>query len=325
MTRVTIPSLVTSIGDAAFFGWGSLTSLEIPLSVTSIGRYAFRWCIPLTSLEIPSSVTSIESGAFEGCRSLASLTIPSSVTSIDYCAFFECSSLESLTISSSIPIIMGNAFAGCTKLATLAVFRPYAGGRAACTAPTVHKTAFENCPNINVVSAPDVVVEAFGPPYDGCSTFGSLPPRVTLCASKPPARNVLLEHETAPQHEPALCPATCLGQAPAYGQIADPAALEAGQQRAAKRVVYPNARAPAVAARDERHLAACAQVCHAGRAWRLEHVMPIVSFSFFAFFFHFVKGGAARCYAPCCVNFARVFLIKSPTLYVMRVGSINNI
>jgi len=79
---------------------------------------------------------------------------------------------------------MGNAFAGCTKLATLAVFRPYAGGRAACTAPTVHKTAFENCPNINVVSAPDVVVAAFGPPYDGCSTFGSLPPRVTLCASK---------------------------------------------------------------------------------------------------------------------------------------------
>eukprot|EP00729_Bicosta_minor_P032557 gene32557-biopygen11440 len=113
-----VTQAVTSIGDAAFFGWGSLTSLEIPLSVTSI-----------------------ESGAFEGC-----------------------SSLESLTISSSIPIIMGNAFAGCTKFATLAVFRPYAGGRAACTAPTVHKTAFENCPNINVVSAPDVVVEAFGPP-----------------------------------------------------------------------------------------------------------------------------------------------------------------
>ena len=107
--------------------------------------------------------------------------------------------------------------------------------------------------------------------------------RHPLCIQAP-ARNVLLEHETAPQHEPALCPATCLGQAPAYGQIADPAALEAGQQRAAKRVVYPNARAPAVAARDERHLAACAQVCHAGRAWRLEHVMPIVSFSFFAFF-----------------------------------------
>ena len=67
--RVTIPSKidgypVKSIGDWAFYGCSSLTSVTIPNSVTSIGNNAFYGCSSLTSVTIPDSVTSIGDGGF---------------------------------------------------------------------------------------------------------------------------------------------------------------------------------------------------------------------------------------------------------------------
>ena len=48
--NTTIPNSVTSIGDFAFSGCSSLTSITIPNSVTSIGVCAFRNCSSLTSI-----------------------------------------------------------------------------------------------------------------------------------------------------------------------------------------------------------------------------------------------------------------------------------
>jgi hypothetical protein len=67
---ITIPSSVTSIGDAVFAGCNGLTSVTIPNSVMSIGDYAFNYCTGLTSIMIPNNVTSIGYGAFNGCSSL---------------------------------------------------------------------------------------------------------------------------------------------------------------------------------------------------------------------------------------------------------------
>ena len=46
---------------------------EIPESVTSIGDYAFAGCVSLTSIVIPESVTSIGEGAFDYCISLENI------------------------------------------------------------------------------------------------------------------------------------------------------------------------------------------------------------------------------------------------------------
>ena len=79
MTRITIPSSVTSIGNSAFYGCSSLSNISIPSSVTSIGDFAFYGCSSLSNISIPSSVTSIGNSAFSGCSSLSNISIPSSL------------------------------------------------------------------------------------------------------------------------------------------------------------------------------------------------------------------------------------------------------
>ena len=53
-SEVTIPEGVQSIGDRAFWGCSSLTSLTLPSSLQSIGYWAFEYCNSLTSLYIPA-------------------------------------------------------------------------------------------------------------------------------------------------------------------------------------------------------------------------------------------------------------------------------
>ena len=99
LTSIEIPNNVTSIGYDAFYNCSSLTSIEIPNSVTNIGDFAFSDCSSLTSIEIPNSVTSIGDYTFSSCSSLTSIEIPNSVTSIGRDAFENCSSLTAVHIS----------------------------------------------------------------------------------------------------------------------------------------------------------------------------------------------------------------------------------
>ena len=118
---IVIPSTfnglpITSIGNRAFSGCSSLTSVTIGNGVTSIGEDAFRGCRSLTSITIPDSVTSIGDSAFWGCSSLTSITIPDSVTSIGDSAFDSCIKLTSITIPDSVTSISAYAFCDCSSL-----------------------------------------------------------------------------------------------------------------------------------------------------------------------------------------------------------------
>lgn len=84
---------ISSIGESAFEGCASLTSISCP-EVTEIPVNAFKGCTALTTPSFEKA-TSIGESAFEGCTSLASVTF-ANVTTIGNSAFEGCTSLTSL-------------------------------------------------------------------------------------------------------------------------------------------------------------------------------------------------------------------------------------
>jgi len=92
---------LTNIGDNAFSGCSSLTSVIIPANIKSIGNNAFSGCERIENLIIPDGVQTIKSAAFAGLERITSLHIPQSVTSIEYSMgqpFYYCKSLQTITV-----------------------------------------------------------------------------------------------------------------------------------------------------------------------------------------------------------------------------------
>ena len=158
--RIIIGDSVTTVGEGAFRGCSSLTSVTIPNSVTTIGGYAFGFCSSLTSVTIPNSVTTIGGDAFSGCSSLTSVTIPNSVTTIADGAFSSCGALTSVTIPNSVTTIGSEAFSRCTRLQKV-----YIGN----SVKAIGKEAFNNCTSITQISS-----EAVVPPTCGLNVFANI-------------------------------------------------------------------------------------------------------------------------------------------------------
>ena len=175
--EVRIEDGVTSIGDYAFEGCSSLTSVTIPDSVTSIGGSAFSACSSLADVTIPDSMTSIGGSAFAVCSSLTSVTIPSSVTSIGDMTFFHCSSLIEIQVEEGNKCYA--SVDGVLYDAEVHTLLQCPGGKGrGITIPAgviaIESWAFSHCTSLTSVTIPESVTSIGNYAFTGCSRLMSV-------------------------------------------------------------------------------------------------------------------------------------------------------
>ncbi len=112
---------VYAIGEAAFAGNTTITSIVIPDSVVDIYSYAFAECFNLSTVSFGNSVGVINSYAFANCHTLTNFTLPNSLSIIGYNAFSSCASITSVEIPANVGVLDTPIFNGCDNLTTLTV------------------------------------------------------------------------------------------------------------------------------------------------------------------------------------------------------------
>lgn len=102
-TEILIPTTyndlpVVSVEASAFLNNTAITSVVLPDGITSIGENAFNGCESLTSVTFGknSQLSSIGGSAFSFCPNIESISISDSVTSIGKNAFYYCNSLSTV-------------------------------------------------------------------------------------------------------------------------------------------------------------------------------------------------------------------------------------
>ena len=196
--NTTIPNSVTSIGDYAFNGCSSLTSITIPNHITNIQSNPFLSCSSLATIvvesgnpiydsrdncnaiiqtttntliagcqntTIPESVTSIGGLAFYGCSSLTVIAIPENVTSIGSSAFHGCSSLTSITIPEGVTSIEPFTFYGCSSLTSINIPE---------NVTSIGVEAFGGCSSLTSINIPENVTSIGDGAFSGCSSLNAI-------------------------------------------------------------------------------------------------------------------------------------------------------
>ena len=114
VTSVTLPEGLVSIGIRAFENCSNLTDINIPLSVKSIGSSAFR-NTGLSSVTLPEGLVSIEYNTFSDCRNLTDVKLPSTLKSIGSGSFYNCG-ISEISLPDSVASIGSYAFSHCSAL-----------------------------------------------------------------------------------------------------------------------------------------------------------------------------------------------------------------
>ncbi len=177
LTTVTIaePSNLTTIGASAFYFDDSLTTINIPAGVTTIGSGAFKDCraLALDAATLPSGLTAINDSIFEDCLKMTgTLTIPAGVTSIGDKAFYRCEEMTSVTIPASVRSIGSEAFHGCV-LTSLTIPDGVT---------SIGASAFYYCYKLKSVTIPASVTSIGASAFERCDALYS----VTMLGETPP-------------------------------------------------------------------------------------------------------------------------------------------
>ena len=167
LTEITIPSTVTSIGNAAFkenptttIVWkpksctigsddsapfystnSQVTSFTFGDSVQVIPAYLCKY-MKIESIAIPATVTSIGQSAFMYCTNLKHFEFPQGIKTVATSVLEGCTALEEVVIPSSVTTINQDAFYNCSALQAI---RNYAYTPQTITERTVNNVNKQTC------------------------------------------------------------------------------------------------------------------------------------------------------------------------------------
>lgn len=147
LTSIIIPDSVTSIEERAFIDCTNLLDVTFGKSLNFIGEWAFFRCTNLKCIELSNGITQIEPHAFGNCTNLTKVVINHILKKIDEHIFSGCTNLTDVTIGKSVSTIGYEAFEGCISLSTITIPNSVA---------TISSYAFRNCNNLTSVTINDL-------------------------------------------------------------------------------------------------------------------------------------------------------------------------
>ncbi len=142
---------IAAIGDEAFYDSNTQTgkanhitnlNLEIQNNIVAIGNDAFRGASSMTSITIGAGVKKIGNRAFQACTNLSSLTFSDGLVTVGVEAFRGCNSLVNLSLPNTLSDIQGGAFAYCKKLSRVDM------SRSTQSPFDIGSFVFYDCPNL---------------------------------------------------------------------------------------------------------------------------------------------------------------------------------
>ena len=199
-SSATAATGLLKIGDRAFYGCPSLTTVTIPATVTSIGSQAFSDCPALTALNVTAGnqryvsndgvlyeyvgYSQNTTGSYNTYTLLqypsgklsAGYTAPpviaSRLTAIGQGAFAGAQALSSVTLPESVQVIGAEAFRNCSALTTITIPDKVTA---------IPGYAFSGCTALASVSMPDTVVSIGEAAFQNCYALAAinLPSKLT--------------------------------------------------------------------------------------------------------------------------------------------------
>ena len=134
--------------------------IKLGEGIESIGDRAFQGCASLTTIVIPDSVKSLGKRVFHKCTALNSVTLGSGITEIGDYLFYKCENLETVIVSDALVSIGNYAFRGCIALKNF----DFKNVR------TIGRYAFYGCASLESVVLPDTITSIGDYAFRGCTS-----------------------------------------------------------------------------------------------------------------------------------------------------------
>lgn len=191
---VTVPSIISSIGNSAFQDNTRITRISLPEGVSSIAsgsasynssisamEYtgAFAGCTSLKEISLPSTLTSVGSYAFYGC-SFEELSLPDSVTTLSAASLSNLTGLKRLRWTAGIPVVPVSVIPSRDTLESV-VLPEGVTALESVTSSSSTTSAFYNCTALKSISLPSTLETLGKSAFSGCSSLSDivLPEKIT--------------------------------------------------------------------------------------------------------------------------------------------------